>query len=164
MIGLTAGNHNTLGIYTDLGIGANKTSVLGPYWGFGFEGDGSSSNPFPASMITLDTDSNFGWYLNSDGALYYSESDLNPSGWDHMMTFHLTDAPDSIYIDLGNGSILWELHYPYLITWEDLNMGDEDYDDMIYIVDRVVPTPVPGAVIIGFIGIIVAGLKLRKYA
>ncbi len=36
LIGLTAGNSNTIGVYTDIGVGAVKTAILGPYSGFGF--------------------------------------------------------------------------------------------------------------------------------
>ena len=41
LIGLTAGFSNTVGIYTDLGVGAVQTPVLGPFSGFGFAGDGT---------------------------------------------------------------------------------------------------------------------------
>ena len=80
------------------------------------------------------------------------------------MTFDLPNFPSSLYVDFGQGAILWELNDPFLLTWEDLNMGDQDYDDMIFLVDRVVPTPIPGAFLLGALGIGAAGLKLRKYA
>ncbi len=50
LIGLTAGNLNTIGYYTDLGTGAVQTPLLGPFSGFGFAGP-----PFPATTIGGDT-------------------------------------------------------------------------------------------------------------
>jgi hypothetical protein len=38
LISLTAGHSNTLGVYTDLGVGAVRTDIMGPYSGFGFAG------------------------------------------------------------------------------------------------------------------------------
>lgn len=164
LIGLTAGNANTLGVYTDLGTGLNRSVVSGPYSGFGFKAAGTSSDPYPGAVVPLSAGTEFGWYLQSNSTYYYSEASLNPGGWDHVMTFDLPNFPDSLYVDFGKGSILWELHDPFLITWEDLNMGDQDYDDMIYLVDRVIPTPVPGAFLLGALGIGAAGMKLRKFA
>ena len=40
LIGLSAGYSNTVGVYTDLGTGAVKDPLLGPFSGFEFAGDG----------------------------------------------------------------------------------------------------------------------------
>jgi hypothetical protein len=167
LIGLSAGNSNTLGVYTDLGVGAVKTAVLGPYSGFGFTGDGTIANPYPAAMTGLSSDTQFGWYLNSSGANYYSESALNGNGLDHMMTFDLPGLEGkSLYIDAGNGPWQITLNDPYLICWEDLPwsggyLGDEDYDDMMYIID-VARVPLPGAILLGVIGLSCAGYRLKR--
>ena len=142
LIGLTAGYNNTVGVYTDIGVGANQTALLGPYSGFGWKGDGTGANPYPAAMIGLGTGTNFGWYLYANQAQnYFSEAGLNPAGWDHMMTFDLPQANGTtIYVDYGSGATSLTLNDPYLIAWEDLawdgsKLGDEDYDDMMYLVD-----------------------------
>ncbi|WP_055733451.1 hypothetical protein [Agarivorans gilvus] len=52
LIGLTAGNYNTLGVYTDLGQGQNKQVLLPSDPQFGFTGDGSAANPSKARPST----------------------------------------------------------------------------------------------------------------
>ncbi len=168
LIGMTAGNTNTLGVYTDLGTGSVKTAIIGPYANyFGFLGDGTAAHAYPAAMTGMDSGTSFGWYLNSSGATYYSESALNGNRLDHMMTFDLVGLEGkTVYVNYGDGPVAVTLNDPYLICWEDLpwsngKLGDEDYDDMMYIVD-VIPVPLPGAVLLGMIGLSYAGFRLRR--
>ncbi len=164
LIGLTAGNTNTVGYYTDLGTGSVTKALLSNYTGFGWKGDGTYALPYPAATFSLGTSNLFGWYLDSNGALYYSESGLNPSGWDHLMTFAVPElAGETLWVKVGAADpVEWTFSDPYLLAWEDLNLGDVDYDDMIYLVDRVAPVPVPGAVLLGLLGLGYGGMKLRK--
>jgi hypothetical protein len=167
LIGLTAGNSNTLGVYTGLGTGGGQSAVIGPYSGFGFLGDGSAANPYPAASTGLGTGVNHGWYLNSSGLTFFSEPGLNVAdgGLDHLMTFALpelvgqsvwiyTDANGNGVFDGGEASSLYTFTNPYLLAWEDLpfngqTLGDDDYDDMIYLVDAVSPTvPEPGSLLL----------------
>jgi len=172
LIGLTAGNQNTVGVYTDLGVGAVQTALLGPYSGFGFSAAGTAADPYPAATIGLATNTLFGWYLNtaSGGSStdYYSEPGLNPNGYDHMMTFDLPQANGtSIWVDYGQGETQLTLNDPYLIAWEDLAwdgqcLGDDDYDDMMYLVDKVVPIPEPLTILGVFLGVSGLGAYIRR--
>jgi len=166
LIGLSAGNSNTVGYYTDLGSGAVQTDLLGPYTGFGFLGDGTATNPYPAQTFSIASDpALYGWYLKSNADTWYSEATLNANEWDHLMTFDIPElAGMTVSVKIGNTITTWTFEHPYLLAWEDLNLGDVDYDDMIYLVDKVAPVPVPGAVLLGILGLGAVGIKLRKYA
>ncbi len=53
----------------------------------------------------------------------------------------------------------------YMLAFEDLwNGGDRDYSDFVVMMESVTPVPVPGAVLLGMLGLSAAGIKLRKYA
>ena len=165
LIGLTAGNQNTLGVYTDLGVGANRTAVLGPESGFGFTGNGSVGNPYTASSFSIT--GNFGWYLTSASGsssnTFFSESALNVAdqGLDHMMTFAMPELNgQSIFVDYGSGATSYTFANAFLIGWEDLRLnngvlGDDDYDDMIYLVDfRPVSVPESSSLILMALGLL----------
>ncbi len=150
LIGLTAGFSNTVGVYTDLGVGAVRTDVLGPNTGTGFVGDGlTAATAFPAGMTGLASNQNFGWFLNANQqTLYYSETALNPpgdGGLDHMMTYDLSDLGGTkLWVQFGAAPAI-EITLDkntFLIAWEDLpfngaTLGDDDYDDMLYLVTSV---------------------------
>lgn len=183
LIGLTAANENTLGIYRTSAPGIH-IPILGPNSGFGFAGAGTLADPFPAGFSTLDPGENFGFYLDSKkvstGVTNTWDSDPfnNSDGLDHMLTYHLAGLRGTSYnIEVCDESgceiILYTLNDPYLITWEDkpciendsgvITCGDEDYDDMIFLVDRVQPTPEPLSMALfgtGLAGLI--GLRRKK--
>lgn len=177
LIGLTAANNNTLGVYTDLGGGTVKTPIIGPYSGFGFLGDGTAANPYPAAAVpnsVVPHGDLFGWYLESTTSggstkTYFSEAVLNAGGWDHMMTFHLEElAGTTIYVQVGEEVFAYTLNDPWLICWEDLpysngKLGDEDYDDMMFLVDKVRPIPEPATMLLVGAGLLGVGAFRRKF-
>ena len=152
LIGLTAGNNNLVGVYTDIGTGTVKIPVLGPFSGTGFAGDGSMAMPYPAGLTGLLPNQNFGWYLDSTSGAgtttYFSEAALNPALLDHMMTFDLSSlAGQTIHVSFGGPAMPLMLGSDtFLIAWEDLpfdpntqTLGDDDYDDMMYLITSVDP-------------------------
>lgn len=174
LIGLTAGNQNTLGVYTDIGTGVNKTAVLGPESGFGFTGNGSVGSPFTGA--TFNITGNFAWYLESvSGAstnTYYSEAALNvgDQGLDHMMTFAMNELNgQSVFVDYGMGAESYTFANAFLIGWEDLRLlngvlGDDDYDDMIYLVDfRPVHVPESSNLVLLMLGLLGIAAARRKH-
>ncbi|WP_432454206.1 MULTISPECIES: PEP-CTERM sorting domain-containing protein [unclassified Agarivorans] len=153
LIGLTAGNYNTLGVYTDKGKGQDKLALLPSDPQFGFTGDGSSLNPF--SGAAFDLVGEFAWYLEQGGpynqTTYYSENQLN-GGWDHMMTFAMPELNGiTKFLEIGGQVLEYSFSNAFLIGWEDLPyefqsagvLGDDDYDDMMYLVDFKPASTVP---------------------
>jgi hypothetical protein len=105
----------------------------------------------------------FGYYLISPEGTFYSNTSLNPDGFDHMAAYQGKNIDT---IQLPNKSPgLWTDN-EFVLAWEDLLLpaGDGDYTDMVIMVESVLPVPVPGAILLGILGLSVAGLKLRKYA
>ncbi len=107
----------------------------------------------------------FGYYISQeDGSpTFYSDSSLNPSGDDQMKAYQ---GPGGDYVKLP-GAIAGEwTPGEFVLAWEDLvyASSDMDYQDLVLMVESVIPIPVPAAVLLGILGLGVAGLKLRKYA
>jgi len=108
----------------------------------------------------------FGFYLDSsyytDGGIWHSNSLNNADQQDHMFAYQGTG--DEIQIPtLSAGP--WADN-EYVLAFEDLTLSaaDWDYTDMVVMVESVAPVPVPGAVLLGILGLSAAGIKLRRFA
>lgn len=172
MIGLTAGYTNTIGVYTDLGVGSVRTDLLGPMTGFGFRGAGTAGDPFSGVVADVSPSDEVGFYLYANQRqYYYSEAGLNPGDWDHMITYALGEVSTFVDFDDGHGAVEVDFDDAYLIGWEDLpwnrkrgTLGDDDFDDMMYLV-AVLPdqeVPEPGVLLLVASGIAVFGVTMKR--
>jgi hypothetical protein len=107
----------------------------------------------------------FGYYLDAtkDGqSIWYSDTGLNSDQMDHMAAYQGTNT-DTVQI-VGYFPALWTDN-EYILAFEDLDASttDGDFSDMVVMVESVV-VPVPGAILLGILGLSAAGIKLRKFA
>ncbi len=178
LISLTAANSNSLRVYSTAAPGV-KIPVVGltGQSGFGFTGDGTSAaTPFTAGLSPLAPGTNFGWSIESVPTagpidVWDSNPALNPDGLDHMLTYRLSAlAGQEVWVQIGAApAFLYEFKDPYLIAWEDKpvnlqtgKLGDEDYDDLIYLVDRVQPIPEPMTMALFGSGLVGFAMTRRK--
>ena len=134
---------------------------LGKFWL-----DTATSTPPPGAK-TFNHGGEFGYYLDSsaqsDGGVFYSLTGANSDNLDHMYAYQ--GVGDTMNLPGIAGSSVIDDAY-YILAWEDQDKSvtDYDYNDMVVLVESVFPVPVPGAILLGILGLSVAGMKLRKYA
>lgn len=124
--------HNTFGLYNV----ADPSQRLEVFAG-AVTGGGSASIVSPWST--------FGFYMENlnAGFTWYSDTSLNAGGAkDHMVAYQGKGEMLGLGSDPNNpsGSVLWGSN-SYLLGWEDLNLGDWDYNDMVVVVSNVRPVP-----------------------
>jgi hypothetical protein len=126
--------NNAFGIYNK--ADSSEKTVLFP---------GGASAGVTASVIA--PYATFGFFLTNSvaGFTWYSDPSLNAGGGlSHLVAYqgkgellNLGDNPLSPV-----GSTLWDAN-SYLLGWEDMNPGDQDFNDMIAVVRDVRLTSVP---------------------
>jgi len=157
LIGSSAKSVSKLGYYSrDASNNIFKSApLLSGVAGFGFTGNGTQPNPFKGVDFTP-SNNPFGWYMETtywlDGTVttYYSEPQLNPDRYDHLISYALPElAGQSIYIEglaephtftdnaylIGFKNKLFG-DYTNSLDWPfNGTLGDEDFNDIMILVD-----------------------------
>lgn len=102
----------------------------------------------------------FGFFITTPDGTWYSDTDLNVDQFDHMLVYQGKNVDNVALAGLSHG--LWTDN-EFVLAFEDQRGGgDGDWQDLVLMVESVVPVPVPGAVLLGVLGLGAAGMRLRK--
>lgn len=155
---------NTFGIYD----GANPANTVTLFNGAATGGDQTFVSIKATGAVwvngsatgTVFSGPTFGYFLLSPAGTFYSNDALNPGGTDHMVAFQGTG--DIVTLP-GNYPGEWTTNQ-YILGWEDLPVGDNDFDDMVLMVDLVKPVPEPttlGLMGLGLLGLMAAARRKK---
>jgi hypothetical protein len=161
VIGYSAKNVNTLGYYArDVNNNIQKSApLITGVTGFGFSGDGQTPATAFDGVDFTPLNNPYGWYIESkdwsNGAVtsYYSEPQLNPDQHDHLVTYALPELKGLSFYIKGMSAPHTFTENAYLVGLEDRflgeygnqypTLGDDDYNDILILIDSTVIEPTP---------------------
>jgi hypothetical protein len=143
-------------------------ATAGSQAAIGIAADGSVLVNFVDTGVDFAAGNMFGYYLDATvgnanaAAVFYSDTSLNADGFDHMYAYQGKNI-DTVQLP-GLAPGLWTDN-EFVLAFEDLwTGGDRDFTDFVVMAESVMPIPVPGAVLLGILGLSAAGIKLRRFA
>ena len=99
----------------------------------------------------------FGFFHDSFGPRFYTEDSLNPSGEARALVYQGDDVSILNMPFIGPG--LFE-NAEFIFAWEDGT--DNDFQDMVLLVESITPVPVPGALLLGAMGLGLVGWVRKR--
>ena len=170
---------NTFGVYdasdhTNFIELLDGTATTGSQVVLGIADDGSVFKNLVDTGVDFTSKNNFGYYVDASvnddppgglpagGGIKYSDTSLNVDGLDHMYAYQ--GVGDTVKI--GSWAAGEWAANEYVLAFEDTYdyYIDSDFSDFVVMVESVSPVPVPGAVLLGILGLSAAGIKLRRFA
>lgn len=191
ILGVSAGNTNTIGYYyTDAAGTIQKTPLLPNITGDKWYGNGTVATPLRGVDFTVNPSVHIiGWYIDSEYAVdnyketFYSEPSINPDRHDHLITYALPELKGVFNVNnyfTNDPSTHTFTGSAYLVGFEDSIMGsgsyqgvptlgDDDFNDVMFLIDSnyIQPATVPEPATItlfaaGFAGLFFLGRRKRS--